>query len=257
MSRILNSQWVAFVGLAAVSTVAAQPVTFQRATLGTTGQTSGGGISVSENFYTGWRFQVSGGPVTTTRLGGHFFPGGGTAFGAIVALTGPDDSPDSFDLTSADVLGTTLVTMSTAGCSCDLGAPISLTLPDGWYLVIFGTARFGATTGGQSLFAQDPSTATPGAQLNVTYRQASHPSGALGPILQGSVARVFVEGVVGAACYPNCDQSSGSPLLTANDFQCFLTSYVNASSYADCDGVGGLTANDFQCFLTRYTAGCS
>jgi hypothetical protein len=257
MNGVVDLRLVIVVGLAIGASAAAQPVVFQRAILGTTGQTSGGGISVSENFYTGWRFEVTGGPVATTRLGGHFLPGAGTAFGAIVALSGPDDSPDSFDLTSPDVLGTTLVDMSIAGCSCDLSAPISLTLPDGWYLVIFGTARFGATSGGQSLLAQDPVTATPGAQLNVTYRQPSHPLGQLGPILQGSVGRVFVEGVVGATCYANCDQSSGTPLLTANDFQCFLTNYVNATSYADCDGVGGLTANDFQCFLTRYTTGCS
>ena len=60
-----------------------------------------------------------------------------------------------------------------------------------------------------------------------------------------------------AACYANCDGSSGSPLLTANDFSCFLNRYANGESYANCDGVGGLTANDFSCFLNAYAAGCS
>jgi len=58
-------------------------------------------------------------------------------------------------------------------------------------------------------------------------------------------------------CYANCDGSIGSPVLTANDFQCFLDRYVAADAYANCDGVGGLTGNDFQCFLNQYVAGCS
>jgi WD40 repeat protein len=58
-------------------------------------------------------------------------------------------------------------------------------------------------------------------------------------------------------CYANCDNSTGSPQLTANDFSCFLNRYVSGESYADCDGVGGLTANDFACFLSAYVTGCS
>jgi hypothetical protein len=241
------------VGLAVPA--AAQPVVYERAVLGTTGITSGGGIAANDQFYTGWRFEVTGGPVTTTRLGGHFFPGSGTVFGAIVALTGPADDPDAFDLTGPDVLGTALVTMSFSGCSCDLGAPIALTLNDGWYMVIFGSGRFGATGFGPGFVAQAAGTATPGAQLNVTYRQATHPSGQGGPFVQGSVGRVFVEGTQGGVpCYADCDGVGG---LTGNDFQCFLNRYVANDSYADCDGVGGLTANDFQCFLNQYAAGCT
>jgi len=61
-------------------------------------------------------------------------------------------------------------------------------------------------------------------------------------------------------CYPNCDSSSASPRLTANDFQCFLDSYVAGSLWANCDRSTAspqLTANDFQCFLNAYVAGCS
>ncbi|MBX3375933.1 MAG: hypothetical protein KF678_02885 [Phycisphaeraceae bacterium] len=62
------------------------------------------------------------------------------------------------------------------------------------------------------------------------------------------------------ACYANCDGSTGTPLLTANDFQCFLNKYAANDTYANCDGSTGnplLTANDFQCFLNKYAAGCS
>ncbi len=57
-------------------------------------------------------------------------------------------------------------------------------------------------------------------------------------------------------CYPNCDASTGTPLLTANDFQCFLNAFAAGSPYANCDAVGGLTANDFQCFLNSFATGC-
>ena len=64
----------------------------------------------------------------------------------------------------------------------------------------------------------------------------------------------------GGSCYANCDGSTGSPLLTANDFQCFANAYAANASYANCDGSTGtpaLTANDFQCFANAYAAGCS
>ncbi len=61
-------------------------------------------------------------------------------------------------------------------------------------------------------------------------------------------------------CYPNCDQSSTPPLLTANDFQCFLNAFAAGQSTANCDNSStapALTANDFQCFLNSFAAGCS
>ncbi len=60
--------------------------------------------------------------------------------------------------------------------------------------------------------------------------------------------------------YANCDNSTGTPALTANDFQCFLNSFASKSVYANCDGSTGtppLTANDFQCFLNKFAMGCS
>lgn len=60
-------------------------------------------------------------------------------------------------------------------------------------------------------------------------------------------------------CYPNCDGSTATPMLTAEDFQCFLNAYASGSEYANCDGSSAnplLTANDFQCFFNKYAAGC-
>ena len=61
-------------------------------------------------------------------------------------------------------------------------------------------------------------------------------------------------------CYANCDGSTGTPALTANDFQCFINAYAAGTAYANCDGSTGtpaLTANDFQCFINKYAGGCS
>jgi hypothetical protein len=60
-------------------------------------------------------------------------------------------------------------------------------------------------------------------------------------------------------CYANCDGSAVPPVLTANDFQCFLNAFAGGQSYANCDGSvvpPVLTANDFQCFLNVFAAGC-
>jgi hypothetical protein len=65
---------------------------------------------------------------------------------------------------------------------------------------------------------------------------------------------------VAGSCYPNCDNSSSTPLLTANDFLCFLNKFANNDPYANCDGSTGipsLTSNDFQCFLNKFAAGCT
>jgi probable HAF family extracellular repeat protein len=61
-------------------------------------------------------------------------------------------------------------------------------------------------------------------------------------------------------CPPNCDCSTGSPLLTPNDFQCFINFFAEGSTRANCDhSVGSpfLTPNDFQCFLNAFAGGCS
>jgi hypothetical protein len=67
-------------------------------------------------------------------------------------------------------------------------------------------------------------------------------------------------GKLSLTCYSNCDGSSTLPLLTANDFQCFLNAFAMGAPYANCDAsttVPVLTANDFQCFLNAFAAGCT
>jgi hypothetical protein len=69
-------------------------------------------------------------------------------------------------------------------------------------------------------------------------------------------------------CYANCDGTLDPPLLTVNDFVCFMNSYVEASgmpsrvqisSYANCDRSVDepvLNVADFVCFMNSFAAGC-
>jgi hypothetical protein len=84
------------------------------------------------------------------------------------------------------------------------------------------------------------------------------PSSLGGNTLRGALAGSFAASLSGA-CYGNCDGSTVQPVLTPNDFQCFLNAFAAGQSYANCDAstmAPVLTANDFLCFVNAYAAGC-
>jgi hypothetical protein len=63
----------------------------------------------------------------------------------------------------------------------------------------------------------------------------------------------------GAACYPNCDNSTTPPVLNVQDFACFLNAFASADPYANCDSSTTpptLNVQDFACFLNKFAAGC-
>jgi hypothetical protein len=150
---------IAVVLLALSSATGVQADTlYESATLGPTG-TAPGGLEVSSPQFVGSRFFVSGTP-TTTRVGGHLYEtqfqplGNHQIFGALVALAGPTDVPDSFDLSTPDVLGSTLLTLQPL--SNDVSAPLQVSLTPGWYAVIFGSGQFGATGHGAFTYNNTP-----------------------------------------------------------------------------------------------------
>lgn len=108
------------------------------------------GYSIAPNMFLGVRFDLPA-PVRLARVGGHllgFGLGGvaegerGTIFGAIVALTGSDDLPDSFDLSTPDVIASTLIDLPEL--SAEVFGDLRLTLDPGWYALVFGGGAFGA-----------------------------------------------------------------------------------------------------------------
>jgi hypothetical protein len=68
-----------------------------------------------------------------------------------------------------------------------------------------------------------------------------------------------VLGAQNTLCYPNCDNSTNTPILNINDFLCFLNRFAAGDSYANCDHSTTppvLNINDFLCFLNSFASGC-
>ncbi len=103
-----------------------------------------------------------------------------------------------------------------------------------------------------------PATVPPTSTMRVRFSIADSPNDSL---TEAGIDEVFVYALVCPTppCYANCDDSPTPPVLTANDFQCFLNAFAAGQSHANCDGSTVspvLTANDFQCFVNAYSAGC-
>lgn len=127
---------------------------YQSATLGST--EPGYPYVISYEQVLGVRFYVDK-RVTTGSIGGYFSeyqPGlESDIVGAIVRLHGAHDVPNSFDLTTRDVLGKTLIHVSdTAG---DFAGNLELTLRRGWYALVFVPGG-----PGQAFEAQMPTVST-------------------------------------------------------------------------------------------------
>jgi len=125
-------------------------IIFETATQGPSAPIAPDNYTVTSVQFLGARFVVDS-TVKTTSIGGHFISDGGPAgngkfFGGIVALTTQSDFPDSIDLSTPDVLGTTLLTFPDP--SSEVSAPLEVTLSPGIYAVVFGTGLFGATSSG-------------------------------------------------------------------------------------------------------------
>lgn len=109
---------------------------------------SGGGITISKAFYSGFRFQIAT-PVRLRRIGATLSndtTGPASVFGAIVRLTGGSDTPDSATLTTPDVLARVVIPLPPVGASAAaVSAALTLDLEPGWYAAVFGAGAFGAT----------------------------------------------------------------------------------------------------------------
>lgn len=180
----------------------ADDILFESATLGPTGITLQQqideqiqGTNVNQSVFVGARFEIAT-PANVSRIGGHFTAdsAGGDFFGAIVQLSGPDDLPDSADLSTVDVLGSTLLTFPSP--SADVYGELEVSLDPGWYGVVFGSGLFGASGAGaalrnnptndasaligwQSGIGWGPRDLTPGRYFSVVGRVIPEPSSAV------------------------------------------------------------------------------
>jgi murein tripeptide amidase MpaA len=117
----------------------------------------------------------------------------------------------------------------------------------------------GTTHGWQMARFLLPPGMTPTSAMQIRFSIADNPDDSL---TEGGIDEVTVYALTCPVppCYANCDGSTVPPVLTANDFQCFLNRFAAGDSYANCDGSSVppvLNANDFACFLNQFAAGCS
>ncbi len=127
---------------------------FESGTLGPTGiarndVTSGSNVNAS--VFVGVRFYLDQ-PVITTQIGGHFVKNtdaNQSFFGAIVALTDQNDFPDSGNLSTSDVIGTSFLAFPEP--SNEVLGTLERLLNPGWYALVFGSGLFGASGSGVGL----------------------------------------------------------------------------------------------------------
>ncbi len=214
----------------------------------------------------------------------------------VAILTGIDfhDCPSGLPPTSGELGGTVFDYGPIVGeggywySDIDLrGTGISWIMPptgSGTYTIMLGT-DYNAATGVFTLDptwgtqpmqwgtgdAETPNDGRPGSQTQMQWDDWRNANGILEwnecsnysdshhcPNPAGSMLAFFI--AAATPCYVNCDGSTSTPILTANDFQCFLNQFASGNAAANCDGstiAPTLTANDFQCFLNRYASGCS
>lgn len=153
-----------------------------------------GGLILGNNNWLLHRFEITS-TTTITSIGGFISNGTGsdkTIFAAIVQLTGSTDLPDSIDLTSSDVLSTTLINIGTT--SNLYQTSINYTLAPGWYALELGTNSFGASSVPSSLYMNNfANDLAPSQNVYVAY-QAGHPTLANTFGTQLNKSRFVIEG---------------------------------------------------------------
>lgn len=116
---------------------------FESAEYPQSGQTPNlGGLVIDDAYFVMHRFYLDN-TYSLESIGGYFWADiGRTIFGAVVELSDENDFPNSFDLTTSDVLVTTLLTIENV--DGDYLGDLNFTLDSGWYAVAFGTGLYGA-----------------------------------------------------------------------------------------------------------------
>lgn len=221
----------AFISMLAVSLARASLI-YESAVSGPTLQSSGSATSIDAAFFTAVNFQITS-TVTTGSIGAHM-QGFSTnpVFGAIVALTGQFDFPDSANLSTPDVLGFTL--LSPPNVSDSRAGNLRLTLRPGWYALVFGSNQFGATGSAGAWANNVPN----GSQTIYTIRQSDGAH-----FFQSSVCRLFIDSTPVPTFTKIADTTTLIP-NTASTFMAFSQPSIRDGAVAfRAGGPSGNTSN--------------
>ena len=136
--------------------------------------TNPSGVGVDSSFFSGANFHLST-SAHLSQIGGNFgdfvSPGNGQVFGAVVPVASLTSPPVPADL-SSNVLATTLITLPAAGQSADVFGNLSLDLTPGFYGIVFGSGKFGATGSTLAITKWDAVAANTGGVQTYALRQS-------------------------------------------------------------------------------------
>jgi hypothetical protein len=150
------------------------------------------GMVLDANFWVGFRFEVTS-ATTLTGVGLDLVPSGGasgTLFAGVVALTGSSDTPDTPDLSGADVVASGLVPVTGAGGSSVIArGAMSASLAPGWYALEVGVGGGATLVGGATVHSNSGAggCTMPGASFPFSIRQSDGMF-----ILQAATPNLFV-----------------------------------------------------------------
>jgi hypothetical protein len=165
---------------------------FESSAIGSTGVTydallnqSVPGLNIGSGLFQGVRLYLPQ-EAAITSVGGHFLATNTdqSIFAAMVKLADGADFPNSGDLSTSDVQGTTLLTLPST--SADVKGALPLKLSAGWYALVFGSGIFGADGSGfavlngteigvQQFLVQDPNFGGTGwAEQHSNFRNARY-----------------------------------------------------------------------------------
>src|SRR5262249_39931839 len=97
---------------------------------------------IDSGFFSGTNFEIKQ-PTRLSRIGGYFTSANGPIFGAVFKTDGFAGIPHPANLSGADVVATTLINIPAGGG--DASGAVDVQLQPGWYGVLFGSGKFGAT----------------------------------------------------------------------------------------------------------------
>lgn len=191
---------IAAAALMVVASTGRAELIYESATTLVTGDSmnSIGGTQADMAFYSGVRFFLDQ-AVQAEAIGGHFATsvasGNGQLFGVIAGLDGAGGVPDL----DTGVIAQTLLTLPTPGFSDNISGSVSALLQPGWYALVFGSGRYGATSD-FALAIKTNGSGPVNAGIDTTFALRTSDNALF---LQAAGARFFLEGrYVGAAVVP-------------------------------------------------------
>lgn len=149
---------------------------------------AGGGQGIGANIFPGHTFRVHD-RIDVSALGAYVSAfADNSVFAALYRLSTPDTLPDVIG--ESNFLGATLLNVGPGGAS-DVSGVTSLTIEPGWYSLILGTGRHGATAANGAVSLNNTGTAAHPDTWSLPYTINATTNART---LSGSTTRYFIEG---------------------------------------------------------------